>query len=164
VAFWLWRLGQIDEAPVGVSVPYAATISGEVDVALKQWEEIGSPYEHALTLSTGTPDDRVRAIEELETLGATAVAARVRRELRESGIEVPRGRARTTRQNPAGLTARQLEVLGLLTEGLTNAEIADRLFLSSRTVEHHVSAILAKLGATDRVEAARLAVEAGLTE
>lgn len=164
LAFWLWRLGAIDEVPVDVALPYAATMSGEVDVALEQWERIGSPYERALTLSTGNPENRVRAIEELETLGATAVAARIRRELRESGIEVPRGRAQTTRQNPAGLTARQLEVLGLLTEGLANAEIADRLFLSSRTVEHHVSAILAKLGAIDRVEAAELAAEAGLTE
>jgi DNA-binding CsgD family transcriptional regulator/tetratricopeptide (TPR) repeat protein len=164
LAFWLWRLGAVDEAPAGIAPPYAAMIAGEVEVALEQWDRIGSPYERALALSIGTPDDRVGAIEEFETLGATAVAAQVRRELRESGVEVPRGRARTTRRNPAGLTARQLEVLGLLTDGLGNAEIADRLFLSIRTVEHHVSAVLAKLGATDRGEAAERAAEAGLTD
>jgi DNA-binding NarL/FixJ family response regulator len=68
----------------------------------------------------------------------------------------------TTRANPAGLTARQLEVLSLLTEGLTNAEIADRLVVSPRTAEHHVAAVLTKIGASTRREAARRASELGL--
>jgi DNA-binding NarL/FixJ family response regulator len=72
---------------------------------------------------------------------------------------VPRGPQRATRDNPLGLTARQADVLMLLTEDLTNAEIADRLFISTRTVDHHVSAILVKLGAANRSEAAERARE-----
>jgi DNA-binding NarL/FixJ family response regulator len=79
--------------------------------------------------------------------------------MRRLGLAVPRGPRVATRSNPAGLTARQLEVLALLVEGLTNAEIADRLVVSPRTAEHHVTAVLAKLGATTRVEAARRASE-----
>ena len=69
------------------------------------------------------------------------------RRMRELGLSVPRGPRETTRANPAGLTARQLEVLALLVDGLANAEIADRLVVSPRTAEHHVAAVLAKLGA-----------------
>lgn len=76
---------------------------------------------------------------------------------------VPRGPTLSTRSHPAGLTARQAEVMGLLTEGLSNPEIADRLFISSRTVDHHVSAILAKLGVTSRAEAVESARSHGFT-
>jgi DNA-binding NarL/FixJ family response regulator len=79
--------------------------------------------------------------------------------MRDLRIRVPRGPREETRANPAGLTARQLEVLELLAEGLTNAEIADRLVVSPRTAEHHVAAVLAKLGATTRREAVRRASE-----
>ena len=70
---------------------------------------------------------------------------------------MPRGPQSATRSNPAGLTARQVEILGLLAEGRTNAEIAERLVVSVRTVDHHVSAVLQKLGLTGRREAARAA-------
>jgi DNA-binding NarL/FixJ family response regulator len=79
--------------------------------------------------------------------------------MRELGIRVPRGPRKTTRSNPAGLTERQLEVLALLVEGLTNAEIAERLIVSQRTAEHHVAAVLLKLGASTRREAAQRASE-----
>jgi DNA-binding NarL/FixJ family response regulator len=77
---------------------------------------------------------------------------------------VPTGPRRSTRRNPAGLTARELEVLGLLVEGLRNADIADRLFLSRRTVDHHVSAILRKLGVETRGQAAAAADRLGVLE
>jgi DNA-binding NarL/FixJ family response regulator len=82
--------------------------------------------------------------------------------MRELGIRVPAGPREATRANPAGLTARQLEVLALLVEGLTNAEIAERLVVSPRTAEHHVAAVLSKLGALSRREAVRRASELGL--
>lgn len=161
IAFWLWRLGALGEMPEGLAEPYAALISGDTKGAVALWETIESPYECALAKSMGTAAERLEAIELLETLGASAVAARVRRDLRSQGVDVPRGRARSTRRNPAGLTARQAEVLELVAEGLANGEIADRLFLSQRTVEHHISAILGKLGAADRTEAALWMQEAG---
>jgi DNA-binding NarL/FixJ family response regulator len=84
--------------------------------------------------------------------------------LRSRGIvSVPRGPTRRTRQNPANLTDRQVDVLELVAAGLTNAEIAERLVLSVRTVDHHVSAILGKLGVETRQQAADRAAEFGIS-
>ncbi len=77
---------------------------------------------------------------------------------------MPRGPRPSTRANPAGLTARQREVLVLLGAGATNGEIARQLFLTPKTVEHHVGAVLAKLGVAGRAEAAERARELGLLE
>lgn len=120
------------------------------------------PYEKALALMHGEGKSRLEALEILGTLGATAVAAKVRKALRDDGVVVPRGRGRDTRKHAAGLTARQAEVLQLLDGGLSNIEIADRLFVSPRTAEHHVAAILAKLDASTRDEAVDRAHTQGL--
>ena len=103
------------------------------------------------------------AIEIARDLGAEPLTRRVAGRMRELGLRVPRGPREATRANPAGLTARQLEVLVLLAEGLTNAEIAERLVVSPRTAEHHVAAVLRKLGAATRRDAARRASELGLS-
>ncbi|HEU5109743.1 MAG TPA: helix-turn-helix transcriptional regulator, partial [Micromonosporaceae bacterium] len=93
-------------------------------------------------------------------LGATAAATRIRRGLKDLGVRaIPRGPLATTRAHPAGLTTRQADVLHLLAGGLTNAEIANRLVLSVRTVDHHVSSILSKLGVSSRREAGAMAGE-----
>jgi DNA-binding NarL/FixJ family response regulator len=98
----------------------------------------------------------LRAATGLEHLGARPAVAFVKRRLRGLGARViPRGPRVTTRANPHGLTPRQLEVLKLIGQGLTDVEIAARLFLSERTVSNHVSAILMKLGVSSRREAAR---------
>ena len=95
---------------------------------------------------------------DIDRIEAVPLARIVRARLRERGAQgIPRGPSTLTRSNPAGLTARQVEVLELLAEGLTNAEIADRLVLSVRTVDTHVAAVLAKLGVSSRTEAARMA-------
>jgi DNA-binding NarL/FixJ family response regulator len=104
------------------------------------------------------------ALDIARRLGAEPLTARVARRLRELGLRVPPGPRVATRGNPAGLTARQLEVLALLVEGLTNAEIAERLVVSPRTAEHHVAAVLRKLGAATRRDAARRASELRLVE
>lgn len=70
--------------------------------------------------------------------------------LKALGERLPRRPSVGTRANPAGLTAREVEVTGLLAAGLTDAEIADRLFISTKTVGHHVSSVLAKLGVANR--------------
>ena len=107
----------------------------------------------------------VRALEICRDLGARPLEARVARQLRRIGANgIPRGPRASTRENAAHLTARQLEVLGLVSEGLQNAEIAERLVVSRRTVDHHVSAILRKLDASTRGEAVASARQLGVLE
>jgi DNA-binding NarL/FixJ family response regulator len=109
------------------------------------------------------PADLLEALAELDALGAEPLARRVRARLREAGVaRIPRGPVEVTRHNPAGLTGRQVEVLRLLGQSLTNAEIAGRLVLSVRTVDAHVAAVLAKLGLRSRREAPARAAELGV--
>ena len=158
IAFWLWKLDELSKPPKGIAKPYRLVIQGEPAEAATIWQAKGVPYERALALMHGDEPSQVEALEVFDTLGATAVAAKLRKTMRDQGLSVPRGRARSTRDHAAGLTARQSEVLELLAEGLSNAEIADRLFVSLRTVENHVGAVLMKLDVTTRdaaVDAAR---------
>jgi DNA-binding NarL/FixJ family response regulator len=121
---------------------------------------VGWTYDRALMLSLLEDEESlVEAIEIARGLGAEPLIRRLTVRMRELGIRVPTGPREATRANPLGLTARQLEVLELLAEGLTNAEIAERLVVSPRTAEHHVAAVLTKLGAPTRREAARRASE-----
>ena len=143
--------------------PYAAELAGDWCGAAAQWRRLGCPYEAALAL--GEADDlnaSRQALDELRAMGAKSAEATVARRLRERGGRLPRGPRANTRANPSGLTAREVEVLALLAEGLRNAEIADRLFVSAKTVDHHVSAILRKLGARNRSEATVKASTLGL--
>ena len=150
--------------PGPVAEPYAALLAEDWAAAAIYWEKQGRPYRHALALAaSGDPDAIVRALGIAEGLGAVALSARLRERLRQLGItRVPRGPLAETRANPAGLTARQLEVLALMAEGLTNAEIAARLVVSIRTVDHHVAAVLARLGVDSRRTAGRRAADMGI--
>lgn len=150
LAFWMWKLGLLETVPDRISDFYRWIIEGEWQAAADFWETRGVPYERGLALMHGDNDAQIQAIEIFETLGASVAADRVRRELLDKGVRVSRGKARATRDHAAGLTARQAEVLELLGEGLTNTEIADRLFVSYRTVENHVAAILMKLDVPTR--------------
>ena len=141
---------------------YAWIIEGDLDPAIAFWSERAVPYEHALALMHGTTDQQLKALRIAEDLGADALAARIRAELVAVGHSPPRGRARATRDHAAGLTARQAEVLGLLAEGRSNVEIADELFLSPRTVENHVAAVLMKLDVPSRDAAAVIARDRGI--
>ncbi len=162
LAYWLWMLGELSDAPEGIAEPYRLVIEGRPIEAATIWDTKGMPYERGLALMHGDDKARLEALEVFETLGATAVAVKLRRALRAEGVAVPRGRGRQTRRHAAGLTARQAEVLELLVEGLSNTEIADRLFVSPRTVETHVSAVLTKLDCSTRKEAAVRARAEGL--
>jgi DNA-binding NarL/FixJ family response regulator len=110
------------------------------------------------------PEDVVTALAAFERLGAAPAARLARERLRALGASVPRGPRPTTRANAAGLTPRELEVLQLIAGGLRNADVAERLVLSRRTVDHHVSAVLGKLRARTRGEAVAAAMRLGVLE
>jgi DNA-binding CsgD family transcriptional regulator/tetratricopeptide (TPR) repeat protein len=167
LAYWRWRAGISEAHLTGVAAtPYGLSIAGEWARAAELWTQIGCPYEAALALADGDDQPVLRqAIDELHRLGARPAAAIVARRLRERGVRgLPRGPRTQTRQNPAGLTARELEVLTYLSEGLRNAQIAQRLVVSEKTVDHHVSAVLRKLDVRTRGEAGAAALRLGLTQ
>jgi DNA-binding CsgD family transcriptional regulator len=164
LAFWLWLAGALPQTPAVVAEPYRLLLAGDWRASADAWQELGCPYQRALALACAEQDEALaEALALLDGLGARQTAQRLRRDLRRRGHQrIPRGPIRATAANPAGLTARQFEVLGLLAEGLTDAGIADRLSLSAKTVGHHVSALLAKLGVASRHQAVAAARRLGI--
>ena len=165
LAWWMWRAGALDAGALPeVAEPYAHMIGGRAREAAEQWQRAGYPFERALALAaTGDDDDAREAIRILQAIDAPRAADVLAAELRARGVTgVPRGARATTRANPAGLTRKQLQVLELVGQGLSNADIAARLFITPKTVEHHVSAVLAKLGVDSRAQAAARARQMGL--
>jgi ATP/maltotriose-dependent transcriptional regulator MalT len=152
LAVWLQRVGQLPpgfQAPV--SEPAAATLAGDVRQAEQQWATLGCRYDQALTLMSGNESQMRQALALLEALGAAPAARIARQRLRDAGVrDVGRGPNRQARGDPLGLTGRERQVLELLADCLSNREIAERLHRSQRTVEHHVAALLAKLGEPTR--------------
>jgi len=164
LALWRHRAGSDEPPPADIAEPCALTVAGDWRGACERWSELGCRYQWALTAAEGDDEHRRRALESLYAMGAHATAKAVTRRMRERGARnLPRGPRTQTSDNPAQLTARELEVLGLLAEGLRNAEIAERLVVSVRTVDHHVSAILRKLDVGSRAQAAAAAADLGLT-
>ncbi len=155
LAAWLKRVDALEGSLPDIAEPYALEISGDWRGAAQGWKELGCPYEYASLLAWhGSDTEQREALAILEQLGAAPAAKALRQRMRASGIRgLPRGSQKSTRHHPHGLTRREAETLALMSQGLRNAAIARRLFVSTKTIDHHVSAILAKLGVPSRAAA-----------
>ena len=161
--FWRSRVEPVMPAEAAIAEPYRLMICGAWQAAANAWETLGMPYEHALALADGPECAMREALAILDRLGAAPLGEMVRRRLREQGVRgVPRGPNEATRANPSGLTTRELQVLRLLAQGCTNAQLARRLHRSRKTVDHHVGALLEKLGVHSRGEAVAVAHARGI--
>jgi DNA-binding CsgD family transcriptional regulator/tetratricopeptide (TPR) repeat protein len=163
-AVWERRLFGASRAEFPAAEPWATWLSGAVTDAVSRWDALGCPYYAALALYDSDSDEHLRdAISRFDALGAEAAARRGRQKMRDLGHRaVPTGARPSTRKHPLGLTRRENEVLLLLSEGLTNDEIAVKLVVSPRTVDHHVSALLGKVGVPSRGAAVAQARRLGL--
>jgi DNA-binding CsgD family transcriptional regulator/tetratricopeptide (TPR) repeat protein len=164
LALWLHRCGHPGNDTSALAEPFALEIAGNGHQAAAIWRDLGCPLEEARALaSTGQEASLREALDIVDRLGARPDIARIVNHLRRTGVtRIPRGPRPETRANPANLTARELEVLELLIQGHSNREIASSLYLSPRTVGHHVSAILGKLRIASRTEAHARATELDL--
>jgi DNA-binding CsgD family transcriptional regulator/tetratricopeptide (TPR) repeat protein len=165
LSWWLRSAGRAVPAWAGpIAEPWRLQLAGRWREAADAWAALECPYESARSLlEADDPAALHEAHATFDRLGARPALAMVARRLRELGVRsIPRGRRAATRANPAGLTSRELEILRLVAAGHPNHEIAARLVLSTRTVDHHVSALLGKLGVARRAEAAAAATRAGI--
>jgi DNA-binding CsgD family transcriptional regulator len=159
VAVWLRRLASPRLLEGEVAEPYRLLLDGDPVGAAHAWTRLGSPYETALALADAPDEDALReALGIVIGLGAQPAARIIRQRLRAIGARsIPVGPHTATRKQPFGLTRRECEVLDLICAEHSNAEIAARLFISAKTVDHHVSAILAKLSVPTRTAARHVA-------
>jgi DNA-binding CsgD family transcriptional regulator/tetratricopeptide (TPR) repeat protein len=164
LAIWLSRLGVPADARADLPEPFAREMAGDRAGAAAAWAALGRPYDAALALLGSSDEAGLRqALSTFDELGASAAASAARRRMKDLGIRaIPRGPRPATRAGPVGLTAREQEVLVLLAEGLPDREISRRLFISERTVHHHVSSLLSKIGVSSRTAAAREAARLGI--
>jgi DNA-binding CsgD family transcriptional regulator/Tfp pilus assembly protein PilF len=163
LCWWLRLAGDDRRIPTPVAEPFALMLADRYRAAAGEWQELGCPLwaAYALAFSPKTQEAQ-QCLDILDHLGAAAVRHAVLRARHARGLPVPRGPRPTSRANPAGLTAREVEVLGLLADGLSYAEVAERLILSEKTVGHHVSAVLRKLGEPTRARAVAAALRLGV--
>jgi DNA-binding CsgD family transcriptional regulator len=163
LSWWLHLAGDRRPARTDLARPFALMLAGEHRAAAAEWESLGCPLWSAYALAF-SPEltDAQRCLDVLGQLDVPAVRHAVQRDRRARGLAVPRGPRPARRANPAGLTARETEVLQLLADGLSYAEVAERLILSEKTVGHHVSAVLRKLREPTRARAVATALRLGV--
>ena len=156
--------GSAVDGPDWAAPPYALQLAGCWREAAAAWRELGCPYEEARALAEGDTEGQREALATFERLGARPAAEALRQRLHDAGVRgLRRGPRGSTREHPFGLTARELQVLLLLCDGLRNAEIAACLHRSVRTIDHHLAAVFAKLGVDSRVAAIQAAQRGGLS-
>lgn len=162
-AYWLYKAKTKNAGVENLYEPYRFLKQGKVTKAADFWEEKGCPFDKALALSAGNEIDKKNALSVFQQLGAVAIYNKLKREMRMAGIKkLPRGLRETTRANPAQLTNRELDVLHLLQKAAQNKEIAGSLFISPKTVDHHISSILFKLDVKSRSKAVTEATRLGI--
>jgi DNA-binding CsgD family transcriptional regulator len=163
LAYWLHRVDALDEVPEGIALPYALQLAGRALEAAAEWNALGCPYEASRAyLDTDDEVSLRAALDTFDRLGARPARDEAAARLRAIGVTaIPRPKRSGPRAGDP-LSARETQVLTLLADGMRNVEIAEQLFLSGRTVEHHVASILRKLGVRDRAEAGRVARRRGV--
>ena len=163
LAFWLWKARKCELKLPELYEPYKLLKQGKIKKATEFWEKSGCPFQRALFLFEGEEEDKKNALSIFQQLGAHAVSEKIKMEMRAVGIKkIPRGLRESTRNNPAQLTNRELDVLQLLQKGNQNKEIAGELFISPKTADHHISNILFKLDVSSRAKAVSEAVRLGI--
>jgi DNA-binding CsgD family transcriptional regulator len=162
-AFWMKKAGRTFTPRNETAERYDTGTKAKAVKAANFWEHSGYPYEQALLLFEGNDEDKRDAISILQDLNATAVYEKLKLEMKNQGIKnIPRGIRNSTRSNAAFLTGREMDVLQLMQQELQNKEIAAQLFISAKTVDHHISSILFKLDAGSRTKAVTEAVRIGI--
>lgn len=162
-AFWLWKARKYNIALVDFYEPYKLLNSGKIERAADFWAKALCPYQRAVFLFEGNEENKKTALSIFQQLGANAISEKIKMEMRAIGIKkIPRGLRESTKNNPAQLTNRELDVLQLLQKGNQNKEIAGLLFISPKTTDHHISSILFKLDVNSRAKAVTEAVRLGI--
>ena len=168
-------LTETGQSQMAVALPYALELEGDHARAAAYWADAGAPYEQAYNLMHAGGDHNAdnetgvtgvqQAITLWASIGAHPAESRARAEARQRGLRgIRRGPYSAARSNALGLSARELQILHLLSQGHSNASIAQQLTRSERTVEHHVSRMLAKAGAPHRTALVAQARHAGLLD
>ncbi|MEW6402709.1 MAG: LuxR C-terminal-related transcriptional regulator, partial [Chloroflexota bacterium] len=156
--YWLWLCGEQPTQYDWMALTFSLHVGGEWQASADEWGRLSCPYEQARALADGDTQAQIAALKVFERIGARPATETLRQRLQKAGIiKIPRKPRTSTRENPFGLTGRQMEILALLTRGLSNAEISKQLHISPKTADHHVSAILGKMDLHSREEAAALA-------
>uniref|UniRef100_UPI00374D0BDC helix-turn-helix domain-containing protein n=1 Tax=Mucilaginibacter sp. TaxID=1882438 RepID=UPI00374D0BDC len=162
-AFWMKKAGRHFIQGKKIAEVYDTSSAAKALIAATFWEKSGCPYQQALVLFEGKDEDKRKAIVMVQDLGAIAVYEKLKQEMKNLGIKnIPRGIRNSTRSNIALLTGREMDILQLLKVELHNKEIASQLYISSKTVDHHISSILFKLNANSRSKAVSEAVRMGI--
>ena len=162
LALWASRAGAPVEPPARMHDPVRRELEGDWRGAIDAWRALDAPYEAALAALPGDERAARQAVAALQRLGAPAAARAFARDRALHGASALRGPRRSTLANAAGLTRREQEVLEHVAARRHQRRHRAGAHLSHRTVEHHVSAILAKLGATTRTAAVDAARAAGV--